>query len=211
MALKWFLLMPVIVALIFFSINYLHSKPLALSLLSLIILPFVFIKSLMNYFTRKVTIQVEDDEIFFNIQKKRNEKEDQNQSYKLHDIKSYQIQFPTYRFACIILKLKAGNKKEYSLRTEKLADTQTDTDIIIETLHKTLDRHEIKFAPSFFASSKGLYAIVFLVVLLFIDLAIAIYLNKNPAPTLILVIMLIFQIVIRRTSDMAFYKKWNKT
>ncbi|MGN6399737.1 MAG: hypothetical protein ACTHMD_04750 [Flavisolibacter sp.] len=207
-ALKWFTTIIIFIALMFISDKYLNSRPLTILFLILLIAPFIFLKSIMNYFTRKVTIQVGIDEISFDITKLDNDVEQQNQKYKLLDISSYQIQFPNNRFACIILKLKSGDKKEFSFRRQNLSDEQSDTDLIIETVHKTFERHDIEFAPSFYASQKGLYTIIFLLTLLCIPFSIAIYLNKNLPLTIIGSVLIIVQITSRRMSDINFYKKW---
>ena len=164
----------------------------------------------MKYFTRKVIIQLDTDEISFDI-RKLNDDEEQKQRYRLSDIASYQIQFPNDRFACLILKLKSGEEKEFSFRKQLLSDTQSNTDVVIERVHKTLEQHQIEFAPSFYASQKGLYTIIFLVVLLCLAFATAIYLNKNLPLTILGSVAIIAHILSRRMSDINFYRKWKRT
>jgi hypothetical protein len=210
-ALRWFSAIIILIALGFISDKYLNSRPLVILFLVLLILPFVFIKSMMNYFTRKATIQLDENGISFDIRKLADNEEEQNEKYQFPDIVFYQIQFPNSRFACIILKLKSGNKKEFSFRRRLLSDAQTNTDVIIETIHKTFKRQGIDFAPSFYASQKGLNTIIILLILLCIPFGIAIYLNKNLPATIIGSALLVGQIVSRRMSDISFYNKWKNT
>ena len=165
---------------------------------------------MLKYFTRKATILLDPNEISFDISKLGNDEVQQNEKYKLFDIASYQIQFPNSRFACLILRFKSGSKKEFSFRRQILSDEQSDTDVIIETIHETLDRHQIEFAPSFYASQKGLYTIILLLFLLCIASGIALYLNKNLPLTIFGGVLITSHIISRRISDLNFYKKWKK-
>ncbi|MBS1653443.1 MAG: hypothetical protein JSU05_01250 [Bacteroidetes bacterium] len=207
-AVKWFSAIIILIALGFISDKYLNSRALAILFVVLLMLPFVFIKSMMNYFTRKATIRLDAEEISFDISKLGNEDEQQNEKYQMHNISCYQIQFPNNRFSCLILKFKSGNKKEFSFHRKKISDEQSDTDLIIETVHKTFEQHDIEFLPSFYASQKGLYTIIFLLILVCIAVGISIYSNKNLPLTIIGSMLLIGQVVSRRMSDMSFYKKW---
>lgn len=169
----------------------------------------------MNYFTRKVFIQLDNDKISFDIFKLKDDTNEFSVNYSFFDIKSYNIQFPTSRFACLILNLDSGSKKEFSFLTRRFNDLQSDTDKVIESIHTSFKRFNIehkqaktiKFEPSFYASNKGLYTIVSLVLLSIIPIVLVIKLDKNFPATFMGTILIIGQLIIRRSTDLSFYKK----
>jgi uncharacterized protein YacL len=110
-ALKWAIALLITLLLAFISGTYLKSKPLSLFFFGIMIASFIFIKFLMNYFIRKATIQLDTNKISFHIFKLKDEVEEAFLDYSLFDIKSYNIKFPTNRFACLTLNLNSGNKK----------------------------------------------------------------------------------------------------
>lgn len=169
----------------------------------------------MNYFTRKVFIQLYNDKISFDILKLKDDAEESFTDYSFFDINSYNIQFPTSRFACLILNLNSGNKKQFSFLTRHLSDSQSDTNKMIESIHTSFKQFNIehnqvktiKFEPSFYASKKGLYTIVSLVLLSIFTIVLAIKLDKNLPATFAGTILIIGQLIIRRSTDLSFYKK----
>ena len=128
----------------------------------------------MKYFTRKALVGIDTDKISFSILRLQDDSEESFMNYSLSDIKSYGIQFPTGRFACLTLNLNSGNKKEFSFLRRPFADSQAETDTVIKSIHSSfihfnIEHREtgaIEFLPSFYASKKGLYTIVFLTLLL---------------------------------------------
>ena len=154
-------------------------------------------------------MQLDTDGICFDI-KKLSDDIEQTKKYNLLDIASYQIQFPNNRFACLILKLKSGKKQEFSFRRQTTDDTIDNADRVIENIHKFLEQHQIEFAPSFYASKKGLYTIIIIIVFLCVPFVLAINLNKSLPAIIIGSIALVMQIISRRVSDLNFYNKWKK-
>jgi hypothetical protein len=195
----------------FISDQYLNSRPLTILFLVLLLAPVLFVMSFMNYFTRKVTVQLDTDEISFTISNLGTDEEEQMKKYKLLDVASYQIQFPNDMFACLILKFKSGNTKEFSFRRKIFSDTQSDTNSVIEAIHKTLQRHQIEFAPSFWASENGLYTLTFLASLTLVPIVLAIRLDKNLPLTFLGSVTLIGHLFTRRMTDLNFYKRWKKS
>ena len=194
---------------------YLKSILLSILFLALPVGSIFFINIMMKFFTRKVCIQLDTDKISFNILKLKDDTEESLLDYQFFDIRSYNIQFPTDRFACVILNLNSGNKKEFSFLTQQFNESQTDTDMVIESIHSSFKQFNIEhkeakvmeFEPSFYASKKGLYTIVFLGLLSIIPIVLAIKLDKNLPPTLIGSVLIIGKLIIRRSTDLSFHKK----
>ena len=136
----------------------------------------------MKYFTRKALIRIETDKISFNILNVKDDSEDSFLVFPFDKIKSYNIQFLTDRFACLIIYSNSGNKKEFSFLTKKQNDLQSDTGIVIKSIHTSFRQFNfehrqiktIEFKPSFYASKNGLYTIVVLVLLSIITIVLAI-------------------------------------
>lgn len=207
-ALKWAAFLVVTIGLAMVSSFYFKSEPLTTLFFALAIASFIFINIIMNYFTRKALIQLNTDKISVSTRKRTDDAEEQIKEYSLVDIASYQIQFPNSRFACLIFKFKSGKKHELSLRRNIHREVTVNTDSVIEHIHSFLEQHQIPFAPSFYASKRGLYTIIFLSLLLFSAFVIAINFNKNVPATLIGSILLVGQVISRRVNDLDFYKKW---
>jgi len=214
-ALKWYAFIIVSLGLSALSNFYLKSRPLTILFLALTFISFLFIKIVMNYFTRKVLIKLDNDKISFDILKLKDDTNEFFVNYSFFDIKSYNIQFPTSRFACLILNLNSGSKKEFSFLTRHFNDSQSDTDKVIESIHTSFKQFNIEhkqskaleFEPSFYASKKGLYTIISLVLLSIIPIVLAIKLDKNLPATFMGTILIIGQLVIRRSTDLSFYEK----
>lgn len=214
-ALKWYSFIIVSLGLSALSNFYLKSRPLTISFLALTFVSFLFIKIVMNYFTRKALIKLDNDKISFDIFKLKDDNNESFVNYSFFDIKSYNIQFPTSRFACLILNFNSGSKKEFSFLTRRFNDSQSDTDKIIESIHTSFKQFNIQhkqdktivFEPSFYASKKGLYTIVSLVLLSIITIVLAIKLVKNLPATFVGAILIIGQLIIRRSTDLTFYEK----
>ena len=194
---------------------YLKSRAVTILFFVLILASFLFIKIMMNYFTRKVLIELDNDKISFKIFKLKEDVEETFFDYSFFDIKSYNIQFPTSRFACLILNSNSGNKKEFSFLTKNRDKLQIDTNNLIEVVHKNfkhfnLEHQQVKtieFEPSFYASKKGLYTIGFLVFLLVITIGLVIKLDKNLPATFVGSLLLIGQLLTRRSTDLSFYHR----
>ncbi len=214
-AFKWYAFIIISLGLSAVSNFYLKSRPLPILFLALTFASFLFIRIVMNYFTRKVFIQLYNDKISFDILKLKDDAEESFTDYSFFDINSYNIQFPTSRFACLILNLNSGNKKQFSFLTRHLSDSQSDTNKMIESIHTSFKQFNIehnqvktiKFEPSFYASKKGLYTIVSLVLLSIFTIVLAIKLDKNLPATFAGTILIIGQLIIRRSTDLSFYKK----
>lgn len=216
-ALKWYIFVAISLGLAFTSSFYIKSKLLTISFFALTFATFIFVKIIMKYFTRKAIINLDTTKISFNIFKLKDEIEESFLDYSLFNIQSYNIKFPTNRFACLTLNLNSGNKKEFSFLRRPFNDSQSDTDTVIESIHLSFKQFNIvhketktiEFEPSFYASRKGLITIVVLCMLLIIPIALAIHLNKNLPLTFLASILIIGQLVSRRMADLNFYKKMN--
>jgi hypothetical protein len=202
-------------ALAFISGTYIKSKPLSLFFFGIMIASFIFIKVMMKYFSRKAIIKLEENKISFDIYKLNKETEEDLFDYSFFDIKSYNIKFPTSRFACLTIYSNSGTKREFSILRRPFNYSHSDTDTVIETIHLSFKEFNIthsnmkviEFQPSFYASKKGLYTIVFLGLLLIIPISLAIRLDKGLPLTFLGSILLIGQIITRRVADLNFYKK----
>lgn len=192
------------------SSKNLNSKPLTVLFIILLIIPFLFIKQIKKYFTRKVIVQLNNNNISFSIKKLNNDEEEQFKDYPLLAISSYKIQFPTNDFISLTIKLNSKKQHEFSFRKNFLNDIETNAESLIETIHKTFEQNKIEFVPAFFATKKGLYTIIFLITLSCVPFGMAIYLNKNLPATIFISIAIILQIISRRVSDLNLYKKWKK-
>ena len=214
-ALKWYAFIIASLGLSALSNFYLKSRPLTIVFLALTFGSFLFIKIVMNYFTRKVLIRLENDKISLDILKLKDDNNESFVNYSFFDIKSYNIQFPTSKFACLTLNLNSGSKKEFSFLTRRFNDSQSDTDKVIESIHTSFKKFNIQhkqtktiqFKPSFYASKKGLYTIASLVLLSIIPIALSIKLDKNLPATFVATILIIGQLLVRRSTDLSFYKK----
>jgi hypothetical protein len=215
-AFKWFFSLGLLSGFAFTSDYYLKSRLLTILFLCLILATFILIKPIMRRFTRKAIIQLDNNKISFNILKLATGQQESQLEYSFFDIQSYNIKFPTNRFTCLTLNFNSGNKKEFSFLRRQFNNSQSDTDIVIETVHSTFTQfnilhnatNAIGFKPSFYASKKGLYTIIFLTILLSIEIGISIRLNKYLPSTFSLAsILLIGQLISRRMTDLAFYKK----
>ena len=213
-ALKWYIFIAITLGLAFMSSFSLKSKPLTILFFALTFGSFIFFKLIMKYFTRKALVNLDTDKISFNILKLKDDTEESFLNYSFSDIKSYNIQFPTSRFACLILNLNSGSKKEFSFLRRPFNDLQNETDKVIESIHVSFKHfnleHEtkkIEFEPSFFGSKKGLYTIAFLALLLMFGIGLAISLNKNVPLSFLGSALIIGQLFSRRMTDLNFYKK----
>ena len=165
---------------------------------------------MMEYFTRRILVQLGDDYISVSIRKSKDDEEEHFKQYALDDISWYKIQFPTSRFISLIIKLNSGRSYEFTFRNETLSTRQSDTDNLIEAIHKHFGQHNVGFAPSFFASKKGLYIIISFAVVLCVPIAIAVYLNKNLPATIFASIVILLQLILRRVNDLNVYNKWKR-
>jgi len=180
-----------------------------------LLLPFLFLKSMMKYFTRKATVSINGNSFSIITHKIANDEDYKSETYYLDNISSYGIQFPNDRFASIILNLKNSKKIEYSFIQKRLEESQDDTGLVIDSFHQLIKDYNnkqpevgnIHFVPSFFATKKGLFSIIILVILLFITISLTIYLHKNIPATFLLSIALVGGILMKRRNDLLFYKK----
>jgi hypothetical protein len=214
-AFKWFFSLGILLGFAFTSDYYLKSRFLTILFLFLTLATFILIKPMMRQFTRKAIIQLDNNKILFNILKLATGQLESQVEYSFFDIQSYNIKFPTSRFACLTLNLYSGNKREISFLRRPFNDSQSNTDIVIETIHSTFEQfnilhratNAIGFKLSFYASKKGLYTIIFSALLLSIGIWISIRFNKNIPATFLASTLLIGQLISRRMTDLAFYKK----
>ena len=212
-ALKWVFLMSIFLGVSAFANFYLISRSLAIIFLALAVGSFLFIKSMMNYFTRKVRIRLYENELSIKVLKLKDDKEEDFFEFPFSDMKSYSIKFPTSNFACLRMTLHSGIKKEFSFLTRRLNESQTEKNEIIESIHSTLQhfnskhKEAIKFEPSFLASQKGLVVISSLIFLSIIVIALAFKFDKNLPATFAGTLLIIGQLLLARATDLRFYKR----
>lgn len=207
----------IIILFIFISAWIIKLKTLVFLFLVIIFLSFIFIDRLFKIFTRKVLITLNDDSFEIVVKKMESDEQEKYFMFHLDEIRSYQIQFPNWRFAVIVFNLKSKKTVDFSFLTKKIDTDQEDAILLIESFHKLItdynkkqtEDERISFSPSFYASQFGLYSIIALTILCIMTVIFFVVSKglKVLPITLLLEIGLIIQIIIRRKSDAAYYKK----
>ena len=204
-------------SLLYVSNHFIGSRFLSLFFLIITVVPFLFISKVLKIFTKKVVIIFKKNSITLTVQNSKN-KITSTVEYYLNEIKSYTIQFPTFRFASIKLDLKNGKSVEYSFLQQKQDDTQASSDEILKRFHliienynqTSFDTKKIFLKPSFFASKSGLFSIIGLCCLFIIaiSLHISYHQMKSFPISLFFGFMTIIQLIFKRKADIHLYKKW---
>src|SRR5207253_105458 len=132
------------------------------------------------------------------------------------EIKSYRIQFVNRRFVEITFFLKSGGVMHHSFYRELNDASLTHGDAVMEIVNQKINQFncsktvvpKIVLVPSFYASWKGLVVVVFLILLLMA----ASILHVMHSPKVITVsfflgAMLIINVLIRRNTDIKFYRQ----
>jgi glutaredoxin 2 len=169
---------------------------------------------LLNLFTKKVLVELYSDHFIvrhFNRDGSQTEIET-----CLNDILSYSVQFPTDKISDIKFKLKNGMAIYYSFFHKKTAQ-HTDNEELINSFHSVIKKYnqqaptvnKIVFLPSFYASTSGLVVISLLSSLLIIAIIIvALFKGVSSLPfTFIFTVVIIFHLIVKRKTELGYYKK----
>lgn len=202
----------VVLFLIFITIYNFKYQALQLLCLILFILPLVLIKKLIKYFTFEIEIITTDKSLSFSIKERHKDFTD----IQLSEIKQYKILFVNRRFADIIIYWDKNRKSEYSFLREKVDDNKISGNDLIEKIHCIILKHnsildvndKIELLPSFYASNFGVYTILFMIILFIIAVILHIIYSIKTLPfTLFFSAAIIIQLMLRRKTDLEFYKK----
>lgn len=133
------------------------------------------------------------------------------------DLAHYKVLFPTAKLMAVEFGLKSGKNMELSLLREGNDKKYiTYDDITVNALQTAINMHnkgineKVKLLPSFYASRKGLYAILFLIIVCTIGITIFISYKKFSPLTMLTVPGLIFTVLTKRYAEMEVYKKLKK-
>ena len=192
-------------------------KSTALSAIGVIImiLPFPFMPLLFRAFTRQVHIGLDPEQFNFQIEEKG---DPINKVISLSSLESYSIQYPNERFCSIRFNTSDGKSQEFSFFNRKRDPADTDSAELLELFRKSIYSYnsrkevirKIVFRPSFYARKEGLYCIVGLSVFLFAGICIASFYKKKTIPlTFLTSLALIAQLILKRSKDLEYYKKYS--
>jgi hypothetical protein len=208
--------------LIFFSlgatsISFFHSEILNITILILLLLPLIFIKSLIKKFTHKVEFEMNSKAIICKFLSSQSETD--NRVLILRDIISYSIQLPNEKFNSIKFNLQNNQKIEFSFFNKRDNEENNGFEII-STLHSFINEfnnqnnefEKILLIPSFYASKKGFLIIgTFAILLIASIVIISFFLEKILPVTFVFSSILLIQILIRRKKEKDFFEKLNYT
>ena len=184
--------------------------------LIILILPLPLMPLLFRAFTRQMHIELESDQFNFEIEGKVDRI---NKVIIMSSLESYSIQYPNERFCSIRFNTSDGKSKEFSFFTKKRDPADTDSAELLEIFRKSIynynSRKEITrkifFRPSFYARNAGLYCIIGLSVFLFMGICIASFYKGKTIPlTFLTSLLLIAQLIQKRSKDLEYYKKYSK-
>jgi hypothetical protein len=198
-----------ILGLLLLSYLVIKSRELSLVFLALLATPFFLMPSLFKKNTRQATMDLSNDHFIVDAN-------GNNVYFNLRDLSFYKIKFPNRRFASIVLGLRSGKTIEYSFFRDKRTGDDIDTDTLLDSFHKMMvnynsnigQENKVLLRPSLYASPIGLYIISCMVLLLAVAVSLHIIHNQKAAPAmLILGFSAIIQLIAKRQSDLALFKK----
>jgi hypothetical protein len=214
MALKLALFVIFDLLLLYLSNSILQNKMLSILFLIIAVSPIIFLKEMTKKYSYRANFILEEQK-FLVIVHKNNSGITFNSEHNLRDIKSYSIQFPNRKLFAIKFNFKLGNFKEYSILKE-IDNSENVEQRLISAFHSMMqlynkdmpDSDKIHFNPSFYASFYGLLCIVGFLLLFVILITLQIILKVRFFPiTIFFGLILLLQIIIRRKSDIDYYKK----
>lgn len=200
----------VVIFFIILSIYSFKYKILQLFCLILFILPLILIKKIIKSYSRQIKIVFENDRILILV--KKDDKEESFKEVKLQNIYAYKISFVNRRIAEIIFYSREEDRLEYSFLRENTNTNEINGDDFINIFQSFIRNNNalknINLLPSFYASNNGLYCIIGLSILFLIAISLHfIYPIKPVSISLFFGLAIIIQLLIRRNTDMAYYKK----
>ncbi len=209
-ALKWAILCFLMMILAYISANFLESKALTIACFAILAASFLFIKQIMRYFSRKATLILDPESIAFDISNIKGNRKQISLSYSFSGIAAYRFQIPTTRFVCFTLYLKSGERRDFSFLKKSIENPPYDIDAIIRIIQTAFQEFNafnnfseaIELKPPYFASNKGLFTILVLVILLFTLIILAVSQDKYPGLTILGSILVIGQIISRRYDEL---------
>ncbi len=195
------------------STYILKSKVLSIIILIILVLPIFLMRLLIKRFTRKISIQFFSDH--FTIELSDESKKNIETKIDLKNIASYNIQFPNEKFNSIKFRLRSSKSIEYSFFQKKEEDGDVDNKELFNSFHSLIKEYnnnfpenKIIFLPSFFATNTGLYIIIALSTLFIFTILLFSFVNEKSLPvTMIFSFLLILQLIVKRKSDLDYYKK----
>jgi hypothetical protein len=209
MALKGGIYVLFSVSLFILSIQYIHSKAPSLFLLVLIVAPVFLLGRIALTFRRKLSVEFTEQSFLFKIKKKETYTE---YNFPLKDILFWCPKVAGRKYAVIKFFLSNGNSAEFSF----ILDDETNAEDIFNEFadyivaYNKVSEEKIYVRPSFFATNSGLLSIYGFIILFLITVIVhAIKQFKTFPITMFLGFMMIIQILIRRSAEIKFYKKYN--
>jgi hypothetical protein len=180
----------------------------------MIIAPVLFLKKIAGIFSRKVSIVFSDFSFLFKIEK--NDIPYREYNFELEEIASCSFQLIAQRFVVIKFFLKNGHVAEYSFIIDNGENYQISaTEILNEFSDRILSFNKVNYEkkisirPSFLASNTGLLSIYGLTILIIIAVLVHASKQFKTFPiTLFIGIGILIQIIVRRNSEIKFYKKY---
>lgn len=200
--------------LLYISNHFFANRILSVILLLATVLPIFFIGSIMKYFRREVSINLEDLFLSIAIQNQFNKGETSLKLY-FDEISSYTMQFPARKFYTIILNLKNGKSVEYSFIKNEQNTEQVSGEELLKMFHEKITNYNNKLnkekkivvKPSFIASKNGLFCITGLICLFAVAVILhAFYQVKTFPITLLFCFALVAQLLSKRKADLDIYK-----
>lgn len=201
------------VLLLLVSLYWIKSAFLNYLSLAFMFFPLFVVWFRTKCFTHAVLIHVGNDHITVRIGQTR--KKQVLTEIPLNQLRSYSIQVPTDRFLSIKFNLIGGKSYEFSFFKKRSEEDTVSAEALIEIFHGLIKDfngrsaiNQIPLLPSFYARRTGLVMIIGLLILLAVALFLALILEKKaiPAP-LIFGVALIAQLVIKRKTDLEYFKK----
>lgn len=203
------------ILLMLFCVYYLKSKVLAFVFLVITVFPLIFIRAVMKRFTRKISIRLQRNLFSVSITKVDEENKEYKE-YPFSEISTYKVEFPNRKFSVIKFRLKQEKSIEYSFYKEKQSAEQTQMDDLLRSFQSAIKNYNdsvssemrIMLAPSFMASSYGLFCIILIASLLLVAVCIHILYQVKTLPiTLFFGFTLLIQLTLRRRTDLEYYNK----
>lgn len=205
----------VLVILILLTIYKFKYESLQFFCLAFFVLPLIFIKKIIDYYTFEIEVTINKESLDFKIKDKKNNQQYNSTNILFATIRQYEILFVNRRFADIIIYSEEDKKFTYSFLRKSELENQISADQLIKKIQESiivyntgLTKKRINLKPSFYASKLGLYSILLLVIL-FITAIIChiLYSLKTLPVSLFLGFMILIQLILRRKTDMDFYKE----
>ncbi len=206
----------ILIALFLISVWVLKLKVLGILLLAAIITFILFLNTLLKRFTRRVIVNFSNETFSVQIVKPNDSKIEIGDSYELNDLVSYGISFPNRKYVDLRLTLRDGKKIQYSFSTNQIDEDQTEPMVIMDKFHDLITIYnknnskdnQIECQPSFYATKSGLVTLICLAICFITAIIIHIIYDLKTFPvTLVVGFVLIFQVIMKRKIELAYFKR----